>query len=277
MELIFNEQSTIPCAKDLTEACKGVMQFLATYKEAEKHGFKRIRYEKAFDCINIAPDFTLNDFCCIPKFRTVSGLLLGLAKHPFIDDNTPEEARFVDNNFFIKRDDCVVQVEGLGIAYLYNSIGISFCFDSFWKQIKHRLYVKGKESGEYDIIAISHPMHCDEPDFIKQTDRLKPIELIESEIHPEKKSISLRDDHGQNVLHAFARKLCQSPYVIRIINSLPYNSQETQFIRAVRDNGLIELVLTDTDKGLGLILQSTGRNKRETEKIANILKEKYST
>lgn len=276
MELIFNEQSTIPCAKDQAEAYDVVMQFVKTYKEAEKHDFKRIRYEKAFDCINIAPDFTLNDFCCNTKFRTIGGLLLGLAKHPFVDNDSPEEARFIENNFFIKRNNCEIQVEGLGIAYLYNSIGISFCFDPFWNQIKHRLYVKGKETGEYDVVAISHPTHCNTTDFINHKDLWKPIELIESQLIPESKPISLRDDHGKDKLQAFAQKLCQSPYVIEIVNSLPYNPHETQFIRSVKDNGLIEIVLTDTDKGLGLVLQSTGRNKRETEKIANILKENYS-
>ncbi len=276
MELIFNEQSVIPCAKDQTEACHAVMRFIKTYKEAEKHDFKRIRYEKAFDRIDIAPDFTLNDFCHNEKFRTLGGLLLGLAKHPFVDNNSLEEARFVDNDFFIRRNNCEISVEGLGIAYLYNSIGISFCFDSFWNQIKHRLYVKGKEAGEYDVVAISHPEHCYTTDFINHKDLWKPIELTESRIVPESKAISLREDHGKDELLAFARKLCQSPYVIEIVNSLPYNPHATQFIRAVRDNGLIEIVLINTDKGLGLVLQSTGRNKRETEKIADILREKYS-
>jgi len=276
MELIFNEQSIIPCAKDRTEACVAVRQFLETYKEAEKHGFKRIRYEKSFDNIDIAPNFTLNDFCYNTKFKTLGGLLLGLARHPFVDDNSPEEARFIENNFFIKRNNCEIPVEGLGIAYLYNSIGISFCFDSFWNQTKHRLYVKGKEAGEYDVVAISHPKHCNDADFISHKDLWKPIELIKSQIIPESKSISLRDDHGKDELQAFAQRLCQSPYVAEIVNSMPYNPHETRFIKAIKDNGLIEIVLTNTDKGLGLVVQSTGRNKRETEKIANILKEKYS-
>ena len=31
-----------------------------------------------------------------------------------------------------------------------------------------------------------------------------------------------------------------------------------------------------TDKGLGLVLQSTGRNMQETQEIAKILEEQYS-
>ena len=203
-------------------------------------------------------------------------LLLGLAKHPFIDDNSPEEARFINNDFFIIRDNREIKVDGLGIVYLYNSIGISFCFDPFWEQTKHRLYVKGKEAGEYDVVSISHPKHCNDADFIENKDLWKPIELVEAGITPEKKKINLRDDHGKDKLYAFAQKLCQSPYVVGIVNSIPYNPHETQFIRAIKDNGLIEIVFTDTDKGLGVVLQSTGRNKRETKKIASILQDKYS-
>ena len=214
MELIFNEQSVVPCADDLSAACSAVIQFIKTYKEAEKHEFRRIRYEKSFDRIELAPDFTLNDFCCNPKFRTYGGLLLGLARHPFIENDSPEESRFINNDFYIKRGDCEIQVEGLGITYLYKSIGISFCIDSFWEQIRHRL--------------------------------------------------------------AFARRLCHSPYVVEIVNSIPYNPHESLFIRTVKDNGLIEIVLTNTDKGLGLVLQSTGRNMQETQEIAKILEEQYS-
>lgn len=61
-----------------------------------------------------------------------------------------------------------------------------------------------------------------------------------------------------------------------LVNSIPYNPHESLFIRTVKDNGLIEIVLTNTDKGLGLVLQSTGRNMQETQEIAKILEEQYS-
>lgn len=275
MELIFNEQSAISPAKNLTDAYTAVEQYIQTYKEAEKHEFKKIRYEKPFDQITIAPNYTLNDFCNSNK--TLGGLLLGLARHPFIDDNTPEENRFIENNFFIEQNSRQISVEGLGVAYLYKSIAISFVFDPFWCQIKHRLYVTtGKDAGEYDVIAISHPDHCNDADFLEHKDRWKPVELVESKTSPIDKRIQLRDDHGKDTLEAFAQRLCQSPYVEAILNSLPYNPHARDFIHNIKDNGRIEIVLVETDRGLGLILQSTGRNKRETEKIANILKEQYS-
>lgn len=55
-----------------------------------------------------------------------------------------------------------------------------------------------------------------------------------------------------------------------------YNTHEARnFIRKVKADGLVECVMCWTDKGYGLVIKTTGRNLRETEKIAEILKEQY--
>jgi hypothetical protein len=56
---------------------------------------------------------------------------------------------------------------------------------------------------------------------------------------------------------------------------LPFNPLERKLIKQIRANGNIEIVLTDTDKGLGLVVKTTGRNARETKLIAQILQKKY--
>jgi len=70
-------------------------------------------------------------------------------------------------------------------------------------------------------------------------------------------------------------KLIQSEYIMQIINSLPFNSNERNYIRKCYPNGQIEIVLIKTDKGLGMKIQTTGRNIKETEAIGKILQEKY--
>lgn len=77
------------------------------------------------------------------------------------------------------------------------------------------------------------------------------------------------------VFNELSKKIIQSPYVIGIVNSLPFNPSERKFIKRIRANGNIEIVLTDTDKGLGLVVKTTGRNIRETKLIAQILQKKY--
>lgn len=93
---------------------------------------------------------------------------------------------------------------------------------------------------------------------------------------PEDKKIHLRDDHGRDVLMRWAKKLVNNPYVEEIVNSLPFSPRTTNPIKKVYDNGLVDIVLTETDGGYGMVLKTTGRNRMETEEIVNILKSRYN-
>ena len=69
--------------------------------------------------------------------------------------------------------------------------------------------------------------------------------------------------------------MIRCPYVVSVINSLPFNSHERRFIKKIRGEGLIEIVLPWTDKGYGVVVQTTGRTMKETELIGKIIMEKY--
>lgn len=278
MELIFNEQSIIPSAPDRATACKAVMQFTQTYKEAKKLGFKnKVRFEEAFDQLVLLDSFTLKDFCQQPSFRTVASLILGIAKHPFIDDNSPEEERFVSNNFFITRDSHKTPVQGLGVAYIYHTAAISFGWDKFWNEVTYPLWVEGSEEGMYNIVSLSQPAHCLHSSFTDWIASIMPVELINTTIEPTNKPIALRDDHGQDKLMKLAKSIRNSSYVTAVINSLPFNPHDAHFIKNVYPDGKVEIVLHRTDKGYGMIIQTTGRNLKETEEIAKRLTEEYGT
>lgn len=104
-----------------------------------------------------------------------------------------------------------------------------------------------------------------------------PPHLRRSSKRPEEKSIQLRKDHGIEILKHWAKRLVNNPYVEEIVNSLPFNSRTTNSIKKVYDNGLIELVLTKTDAGYGMVVKTTGTNKKETVEIAGILLERYGS
>ena len=106
---------------------------------------------------------------------------------------------------------------------------------------------------------------------------LRPVELISCTDRPEDKKIKLRDDHGKDVLKAFCDKIICCEYVCEIVNSIPFSSNDRRFIHRIRSGGIIELVLPWTDKGYGVAVKTTGRNRRETEKISEILKERYGS
>ena len=94
-------------------------------------------------------------------------------------------------------------------------------------------------------------------------------------MHFSEKKIHFREDHGIDVLKRFADRIVHSDYVVEIVNSLPFNSHISRFIKNVYKNGQIEIVLYWEDAGYGMLLQTTGRNYRETEAIAEILKTEF--
>lgn len=111
--------------------------------------------------------------------------------------------------------------------------------------------------------------------FAKQKTSILSL-VPKDDTNPERKTISLRDDHGKDVLHKFSKKICRSPYVKKVVNSLPFNPRRTNPVLNTTKDGLVEFVLTWTDKGLGLCIQTTGRNLAETNSIALHLQEKFA-
>jgi putative CRISPR-associated protein (TIGR02619 family) len=111
--------------------------------------------------------------------------------------------------------------------------------------------------------------------FAKQQTTILSL-IPQDDTNPERKPIHLRDDHGKDVLQAFAERIRRSPYVKKVINSLPFNPKSTSPIRRTTNDGIVEFVLTWTDKGLGLCIQTTGRNLAETNSIALYLKQEFA-
>jgi len=103
--------------------------------------------------------------------------------------------------------------------------------------------------------------------FAKQETSILSV-IPQDDTKPEQKNIHLRDDHGKDVLQRFSEKIRRSPYVKKIINSLPFNPKQINPILGTTSDGVIDFVLTWTDPGFGLCIQTTGRNKAETNTIA---------
>lgn len=158
---------------------------------------------------------------------------------------------------------------GLAMSYIMDTLSLSFDAGK-WKEFVS--IWRGEE--QVSVRNVSERSHVDyyKDWFISQ----KNVELVETDLAYDLKEIKLRDDHGNDKLLDFSKRLIKDPYVIGIVNSLPFNPKAKSFIHNIGENGVIECVLCWTDAGYGLVVQTTGRNRRETEKIAKILTEKYS-
>lgn len=276
MDLVFNELTVEPLAEDKTQAYERVFGFLNTFKKSNEFGFNKIRFESTLDTIQITSDFSLNDFCNDPKNRTYGVLFRGISRYPFIESDSIEEQRYIENSFKLRKDNITVDCYGLAVAYIYSTVGIGFHSEIFWENIRFKLLITGAEEKEEDIFCVSRPGHFDEIDLVNWFENLGEIDLVRTMLKPEEKNLSIRDDHGKDILTSFSNKILKSPYVIGVLNSLPFNPYQKEFIRKIKPDGIIEIVLIGTDNGLGIAIKTTGRTIRETRKIAEILKNEFS-
>lgn len=277
MYLIFNELSVLsPCSRP-ESAYNVLSRFSKTYETAESFGFKGVKFDTPFDKIRLTDDISLNDIQTKPSFRHFYDYMLTLATYPMIEPNSEIERRYSENDFHVVIEDDMFIAYGLGTAYLYETIGISFSHLNYWAEnYRHNLIVTGTEKGTYTVLALSSPEHCQTSEFGSYISTHTPVVLRKCNLSPEKKPMHLRNDHGKDKLKDLWERLRNSPYVCALINSTPYKPTARNFIDKVKSNGQIEIVLTDIDKGLGIVIQTTGTNLKETEKIAGILEQKYS-
>lgn len=160
---------------------------------------------------------------------------------------------------------------GFSLASYYDTFALSFATSEEWE--KSRIQVE-RQSDLLEIHHVSNQNHIYENmDWLESRGE---IELIKTNAVPSSKIPKFRDDHGKDELNAFWKKIRNSEYVVSCINSLPFSLHNRNFIRNIYSDGRIEITLPWSDMGFGLVIQSTGRNRRETEKIAKILDEKYS-
>jgi hypothetical protein len=283
MELFYNELSQVPVSNNKYLANQKVTRFIDCYKTILPKGFSHIRFSKQFHEIEIAGGYTLANWLNETSQRNYKDLILGARTFPFIKaDDVWAEDEYIKHQFFFEnidppfeRSECM----GLAAAQIYDSISISFSGTPIWEKNALNISKVNEETQSSDVLEVTNifSADCSENEVIKLfIERVSEIVLIPSNLQPLEKTIQFRDDHGTDVLNAFARRIRNSPYVSGIVNSLPWNSQSSNFIRRVYPTGLIEVVLYWTDNGLGMVIQTTGRNLRETEEIARLLEEEYT-
>lgn len=127
----------------------------------------------------------------------------------------------------------------------------------------------------WELTAVGHLFHERSRYYFHRHDTTLSS-CHKEETSPEKKKINLPGTHhGNDVLMSFAKKLTQSPYVKEVISSIEYQPRRTKPIKRVHPDGRIEIVMTNTDAGYGLVIQSTGTKKAETRAIAIHLEERF--
>lgn len=276
MELIFNELSLHHRAGSQFEAKDLMKTLLLTCKNANRLDFNRLRVNEDFTQLVLFENYTITDWLSDNSVRIdYKTLLLSFKRCPFIsEDDENIENLFIHNYYHLNTPEVQelhMQVtEGLAVAFLHNTLSISFATNEVWKKTIIELLERTEDKEEsVNVKHISNPEHIV---FHREwIESKRPVNLIETDIQTEKKEINIGNHHGNNILNKIARKLINSCYVVKIINSLRFNPNAKHFIRQIHPDGKIEIVLTWTAEGYGLIFQTTGRNLQETKAIADII------
>lgn len=204
----------------------------------------------------------------MPDFLNIRNFYFSFFRSPYESEKVEKEQdEYFAHDWLYEGKPCI----GLPLAAILNAAALSI-YDSDWMDA----FVSITKDGCTESVRnISTEQHVDL--HIPQILADKEPELVKSDLQTEDKRISLRDDHGMDILMDFSKRLIKCPYVVGVINSLPFNSHERRFIRRIREGGLIEIVLPWTDKGYGVVVKTTGRTMKETKKIGEMIEEAYGS
>ena len=181
------------------------------------------------------------------------------------DSSEDDQAKYMQSQWRCDDEECF----GLAMASILDTLAISIDHTP-WNVPSVQI---SRDASPVDVRNCSRAEHVHVHE--EWAESLTELELTTCDMPPEEKPIKLRDDHGVDVLQAFARRLLRSKYVVGVVNSLEFRPRSRRFIRHSTDDGIVELVLNWTDAGYGLAVQTTGRNRRETEEIAHRLESEF--
>lgn len=279
MEMIFNELSILPLSNNKFDGNSKMERFSNSVAEARKKGFRKIRSYHSTHQINISENYTIHEWINnkdVPKnFRDI---LFGMIIQPFINeiDETIEE-RYINSNYYFENEEFGIEKQeciGLASAYLYETLSISFSSSALWDRHLLPILIETTNSNTTEnVFNISKKESLEIEQIQKFVEDSGELDLKETKLKPNEKKVHLSDHHGKAELKALADRLKLNTYVLEMRST---NWGGNNFIRETYANGVVEIVLVNSQRKYALWVQTTGTNLRETKAIAKILKDQYS-
>ena len=280
MKLAFNELSFRPHRDNQQQLWDTFNVLLGIYKNVnEEFGFTHILFPIGLSTMNVLSNMTFYEWVNSLD-RGKKEKILSQIRKPFSPSILEDDEDHIVAYFYseqevgIEEEECI----GLSVAAILDIPSISLQTHSHWETTPLYCFRLSEDAG-VDAEQIEVENLCTQSlseSLAEMVDRIRVVELQESKLTYKSKTIHLRHDHGQDILLEFSRKILNSPFVENIVNSLPFNSETRRFVRRCYPNGIVEIVLFWTDEGYGLVVQTTGRNLKETIAIAKELEEKFS-
>lgn len=276
---MFNELSVQPLSGSKYDGVEKAKEFALTMGDARKKGFKRIRSHKSNSEILLSADYSLQDYLfdkTLPnEHRVNKEILFGTIVLPFIkeDDEKVVDA-YIQSDFHFNNNGTKQECLGLTAALFYETLSISLNSSNHWKNNSIPI------TNEAEAVTITKQVNnvfskdCFDVQAVSVfVENLGEVNLLKTGISPGDKKIHIAPHHGVDVQTAFCNRIKQNDFVVEM-KSTGWGGNN--FIRKIYSNGVIEITLINSLKKYALWVQTTGRNYRETEAIAQNLRERYS-
>ncbi len=273
-QVCFNELSSLDNSEN-DDVVSLFSNYAKTISELKAKGFNGVRYEDSICSLNKDGIRDIFDFGKNPNNKRFFEMILSTMRRPYLEPDSIEEERYINEDFQVKICNEWNVGQGFSSAYLLGTIVISLLTNQKWTEISYAIRNSKNEELKGEIINVFSPESTKTNDVLQFIEQHKPLILKECLTEPEQKSYKFRDDHGKDKLIFLWKRLCRCKYIISAINSLPFNSSGKEFIEQCFDDGKIYLRLVKTEKGYGMVIQTTGETRIETEAIGKIIKEKY--
>lgn len=287
MDAYLNELSCFPLCTSKEEARERAYKFASLLYETQQQGFGIVRCpDRGISDIHLCKDYTVADFCNENLRGKEEMLLLSMLHPPYFKPDSKEEETYIKNKFSIEVPNKQTgekekkEAYGLSAACLNKSIGQNLCSCEFWED--NKIYTvcqtNKKEKKTYNVFSFSNPEDYKSEHYIKWQVDTRDRKFYNCGISPKQKRCNLSSDHhGNKELREFAENsLFILPYITEVVTSIAYSPHCKTFVKKLQfDAKRIEIVLTWTDKGFGMVVQTTARNDIELYQMADELEKKF--
>jgi hypothetical protein len=179
------------------------------------------------------------------------------------------------------QDGEMTECQMMGWACLNRSLTLGLRSSRFWEQFEYDIEEESLENGESVVSAmcITKESQVSLPrvqGWIAANREFEDVpEPTPCLMPPEQKHIKFQEHHGKEILRDFCRQIVKHRFVQGVVDSIAFDSTTNRFILKCYQDGIVDLRLHWTDMGVGLKVQTVGKDLRQTMLIAEILKDRY--
>lgn len=281
-EPFFNDLSLSPlCASD-EEVKRRLSSFANVLKFCGFLGFKKVRFDRPPDQLELKPGCTLQSYLSqnAKGNQNDAILLLSMLMPPYINGGTVAKERYDTHDIRLKVKDQELVANGLACAFFSDGFAVGFDSEDLWRNnILFELRVKDlKTNKTHDrrVFCISSVAQFGEQPFVTWSVNNLSLHFRPSNLSIDSKRVRLRHDHGEDKLRDFADSIKKEPYIIEVINSLPFVPKAKKMTKLNGDSSLIEIRLLETREKIGIVVRTTAADRIEAMYLAADIERKYA-